>query len=182
MTIKGSGFGAKPGYVLVADCGINWGGPGDIANFKLVSWSETAIEFEVPKPDSKTTPGFTYAAAPGTVTVAVTTVGELTSNQEAFSVPFVVETSQYIPQTGQVLPDLPRGVEFEVVNANYRPWQFEIAPGTYWILVLDCGSVLEIGANQRNDGYAFVTKTGSNAPQTVNSSPAQVIIGLAVAV
>jgi predicted alpha-1,2-mannosidase len=65
VTITGSGFGATQGsgYVAFADNGIDWGSPGNLATFKVDSWSDTSITFTVPTPSG--TNGV-WAVSPGT--------------------------------------------------------------------------------------------------------------------
>ena len=44
ITITGTGFGTEQGssYVLFSDGGVNWGAPGDLANFQIDGWTDTA--------------------------------------------------------------------------------------------------------------------------------------------
>lgn len=78
IVMNGQNFGAEQGtgYVLFADNGVNWGQPGDLAQFQVLSWSDTQISFRVPVKDSNG-----YQITPGTTaTVSVTNGGGLISN------------------------------------------------------------------------------------------------------
>lgn len=83
IVINGQNFGAQQGsgYILFADNQVNWGGPGDVAAFHIVHWSDTQISFQVPTKDSNG-----YQITPGTTaTVTVTNSGALTSSQQSLS-------------------------------------------------------------------------------------------------
>ncbi len=84
IVITGQGFGNPQGagYVLFSDNGVNWGKPGDLAAFQLLSWSNTQISFLVPVTDSRG-----YQTVPGTTaTVTVTNGGGLHSNAESLAI------------------------------------------------------------------------------------------------
>ena len=84
VVITGQGFGDSQGagYILFADNGVNWGQPGDLAAFQLLSWSNTQISFLVPVADSRG-----YQTVPGTTaTVSVTNGGGLRSNVENLAI------------------------------------------------------------------------------------------------
>jgi hypothetical protein len=94
IVINGQGFGSQQGtgYVLFADNGVNWGQPGDLAAFQLVSWSDTQISFLVPVKDS-----YGYQTTPGTTaTVTVTNGGGRTSNPENLALQPAVSTTPII--------------------------------------------------------------------------------------
>jgi hypothetical protein len=63
VTIRGSGFGARPGYVQFSDAGTYWGSPVNDAAFHIDSWSDRAITFTVPEPGGT---GGEWHVAPGT--------------------------------------------------------------------------------------------------------------------
>ncbi len=84
IVVTGQGFGDTQGagYVLFSDNGVNWGQPGDLAAFQLLSWSNTEISFLVPVTDSRG-----YQTVPGTTaTVTVTNGGGLHSNVESLAI------------------------------------------------------------------------------------------------
>jgi IPT/TIG domain len=94
IVINGQGFGSQQGagYVLFSDNGVNWGQPGDLAAFQLVSWSDTQITFFVPVKDSNG-----YQTMPGTTaTVTVTNGGGRTSNPENLALQPAVSTTPVI--------------------------------------------------------------------------------------
>lgn len=78
VVINGQNFGAAQGngYVLFSDNGVNWGQPGDVAEFQLINWSSAQISFRVPVKDTNG-----YQITPGTTAnISVTNGGTLTSN------------------------------------------------------------------------------------------------------
>jgi hypothetical protein len=70
VTIRGTGFGSRPGYVQFSDAGTYWGSPVNDAGFRIDSWSDRAITFTVPQPSG---PGGEWHVAPGT-TAAINVV------------------------------------------------------------------------------------------------------------
>jgi hypothetical protein len=71
VTISGSGFGATQGsgYVAFSDNGNNWGAPGNLATFKVDSWSDTAITFTVPTPSGTNGEWHVWPGTDASVTV-----------------------------------------------------------------------------------------------------------------
>ncbi len=83
IVVSGQNFGAQQGsgYVLFSDAGTNWGQPGDLATFHLLSWSDTQITFLIPTTDARG-----YQITPGTTaTVTVTNSESLTSGPQSVS-------------------------------------------------------------------------------------------------
>ncbi len=86
VTIKGMGFGSSQGdgYVTFSDNGVNWGAPGDMATFKVDSWSNSQITFTVPTPSGA---NGQWAVMPGTTaTIQVVTNGGESSNVESLPI------------------------------------------------------------------------------------------------
>jgi hypothetical protein len=84
IVITGKNFGPvqSTGYVHFADNLVNWGEPGNQAQFDLLSWADTQISFILPVKDSngwQTTPG-------STATVSVVNSDGLTSNSVSLTV------------------------------------------------------------------------------------------------
>jgi hypothetical protein len=75
VTIHGSGFGANQGnaYLAFSDSAVNWGAPGDLAAFEIVSWSNTAITFMVPVPSGPDDEWAVQPESSATIYVAVPT-------------------------------------------------------------------------------------------------------------
>ena len=104
VTITGSGFGATQGsgYVAFSDNGTNWGSPGNVATFKIDSWSDTAIAVTVPTPSGS---NGQYSVAPGTV-AAVTVVNNsgTASDTPALEITPTSNPADYYDNTG-ISPD-----------------------------------------------------------------------------
>jgi hypothetical protein len=179
IKIIGSGFEAQQGtgFVLLGDCGVNWGGPGDIAKWNLVAWSDTLIEFSVPVPDSTTTPGFTYQAAPGTATINVTTDGGLTSNTASLTIPFVINVSEF--SHGAITGPF-NGLTFALAGSSpdsSLPIQSQIGPGAYLVVVPNCGTALTLSPLWESNGYGICDSQGnSHISQLINDSPATILV------
>jgi hypothetical protein len=75
VTATSVNFGADPGssYLTFSDDGTNWGAPGDLATFKVDSWSDTSITFTVPEPSGTNGAWHVDPGSTATVTVTVTT-------------------------------------------------------------------------------------------------------------
>jgi hypothetical protein len=80
VTVTGVDFGATQGssFLKFSDQGTNWGAPGDLATFKIDSWSDTSITFTVPTPSG--TNGVWHVVPGTTATITVTTANGQTSN------------------------------------------------------------------------------------------------------
>ena len=106
IVLDGQNFGTQQGsgYVLFADNGVNWGGPGDIAPFTIQNWSDTQISFFVPVKGQSA-----YQITPGTTaSVSVTNSSGLTSNTVNLSLcsaarwPLTIDSGQtQIGKTGK---------------------------------------------------------------------------------
>jgi hypothetical protein len=85
IVINGKDFGSSPGaagYLQFVDNGTSWGAPGNTAQFKVISWTDDQIRFEVPVQDAQ---GF--HVTPGTTaTVTVVNGNGLASNPETLSI------------------------------------------------------------------------------------------------
>lgn len=79
VVVTGQDFGAQQqgGYLHLSDNGVNWGQPGDVAPFDVVSWHDNQIVFVVPQASNG------YSTTPDTTaSVLVTNAAGLTSNAE----------------------------------------------------------------------------------------------------
>lgn len=84
IVVSGKNFGVQQGtgYVLFSDAGTNWGQPGDLATFQVLSWTDSQIAFLVPTTDANG-----YQTTPGTVaTVTVTNSAGLSSSSETLEI------------------------------------------------------------------------------------------------
>jgi predicted alpha-1,2-mannosidase len=92
VTINGTGFGATQGsgYVHFMDGGVSWGAPGNVAAFKVDSWSDTSITFTVPTPSNG------YHVFPGsTAMVSVVTDSGQTSDTAALGMAPTANQADY---------------------------------------------------------------------------------------
>ncbi len=82
VTLTGRNFGASQGssFLKFTDNGVNWGEPGDEADFQIVSWSDTKIVFTVPVPSKG------YSVVPGTTATVSVTTGEGTSAASSLAI------------------------------------------------------------------------------------------------
>ena len=79
VTLTGANFGETQdaSHVRFTNNGINWGDPGDEADFEVVSWSDTKIVYKVPEPSKG------YEVTPGTpATMKVVTPFGVSSSLE----------------------------------------------------------------------------------------------------
>jgi predicted alpha-1,2-mannosidase len=104
VTVTGSGFGATQGsgYVAFSDNGINWGAPGNTANFQVDSWSDTSVTFTVPTPSG---PGGEFAVSPGTqASVMVVNSSGAASDSPVLEITPTSNAADYYDNTG-ISPD-----------------------------------------------------------------------------
>ena len=97
ITITGTGFGTEQGssYVLFSDGGVNWGAPGDLANFQIDGWTDTQIQFTVPEPSG---PQGVWAVNPGSTATVLVAIPGLTPNTvlRSSQVPILITTAPTI--------------------------------------------------------------------------------------
>jgi L-fucose mutarotase/ribose pyranase (RbsD/FucU family) len=128
VVISGANFGATQGsgYVLFSDNGVNWGQPGDLAVFQLLSWSDTQISFLVPVKDSNG-----YQTTPGTTaTVTVTNGAGLHSSAQNLAIQPAVSA---IPVISSVSPTSAGPGDTIVINGQ----NFGAQQGTGYVLFSD---------------------------------------------
>jgi lysophospholipase L1-like esterase len=100
VTVRGSGFGAiqGAGYVQLSNVGTYWGAPGNVATFKVDSWSDRAITFTVPQPSG---PGGVWHVNAGTTaTVNVIDAAGAVSRTAPLVITPTASLSDYYDDTG----------------------------------------------------------------------------------
>lgn len=183
VVINGQNFGVSQGagYVLFADAGVNWGGPGDIAAFKILSWSDKQITFMVPIPDYRG-----YQAAPGVALITVTNANNLASSNGLYLTivgQFAV-TAWHYPNNENDFPISPTtgpepftGLSFCVAGSTAAISCQENPPGFYRNFGVTAGDITLLPIwYDTVVGWEIVAPALNNAPG--NGSPTNQLINV----